>query len=42
MKPHITMNIDDYIENQNEILEQLNYEFGERWIEVRLISWEVW
>lgn len=42
MKIRITMNIDDYIENQNEILEQLHYEFGERWIEVRLVSWEVW
>lgn len=40
--PSITLNWYDYKENEKEIQEQLLYEYGNVWIQVRFISWEVW
>ena len=41
-KAYLTLNWYDYKENEKEIQEQLIYEYGYAWIQVRFISWEVW
>ena len=38
--PRLEMNYYDYMENRKEIWEQLWYEYGWQWIELRLNNWD--